>query len=99
MDLTGRLTIGPSNDKLNEALRQLVEQGVRKILVNFTNVSQIDSSGISTLVRTYVTLGRQDAALKLLGVQGRVREVFSITRLIGTIPTFDDEPAALASFR
>lgn len=99
LDLHGRATIGLANDLLNARLRQVVDGGARKILINLTTTSQIDSSGISTLVRTFVTLSRNGGSLKLFGPNGRVREVLEVTRLLTSIPTFKNEAEALASYK
>jgi len=99
LDLNGRATIGIGNDELNTKLRQVVEAGTLKVLINLVNLQQIDSSGISTLVRTFVTLGRRGGSLKLVNPLGRVREVLEVTHLLGAIPTFDSEASAYQSFR
>jgi anti-sigma B factor antagonist len=99
LELNGRATIGLGNDQLNTKLRQVVEGGAKKVLVNLAGTTQIDSSGISTVVRAFVTIERAGGSLKLLRPTGRVREVLDVTRLISAIPTFDDESTAIASFR
>jgi anti-anti-sigma regulatory factor len=68
-----------------------------RIIIGASN--QMDSSGISTLVRSFVTLERQGGGLKLLNPTGHVREVLELTRLIQSIPTFTDEKKALSAFR
>jgi anti-sigma B factor antagonist len=98
LDLQGRATIGRSNEELSTQLRGLIDAGNRKILVNLSGVSQIDSSGISTIVRSFVTIRRHGGILKLVHATGHVYEVLELTRLIQTIPSFNDEPSALASF-
>lgn len=98
LDLKGRLTIGPGSDLLTSQLRGLIESGSRKVLLNLAGLTQIDSSGISAVVRAFVTLKRSGRSLKLLGATGRVLEVLSVTHLLSAIPNFDAEPAALASF-
>jgi anti-sigma B factor antagonist len=98
LDLQGRVTIGRGSDLLSNELRDLVERGTRKLLVNLMGVPQMDSSGISTLVRSFVSLQRAGGSLKLLQPVGHVREVLELTRLLQSIPTFDNEAAALASF-
>ena len=98
VDATGRLTIGEASERLNEVLSGLAEKGARKILVNLNGVPQIDSSGISAIVRNSITLGRDGGRLHLICKAGRVRDALSVTRLVEAIPTFDSEAAALASF-
>lgn len=99
MDLQGRALIGSSNDDLSRELRKLIDGGTRKLLVNLSGVAQVDSSGISTIVRSFVTLRREGGNLKLLKPTGHVYEVLDITHLLQTIPTYDNEKAALESFR
>lgn len=99
LDLQGRLTIGASNDALTSELRKLAESKPCDVLVNLAGVAQVDSSGISTLVRTFVSLERQGGGLRLLSPSARVREVLELTRLIQSIPTYTDERTAVKSFR
>jgi anti-anti-sigma factor len=100
LDLRGRSTIdGGESELLSTHLQKLAANGVRKLLVNLVNLTQVDSSGISIIVRTYVSLKRQGGDLKLLCPCGRVLEVLTVFRLLDTIPSFEDEAQALASFR
>jgi len=98
VDASGRVTIGESSDHLHRELRDLADHGSCRILVNLTDVAQIDSSGISTLVRNSISLTRAGGSLRLLVGPGRVRDALTVTRLIEAIPTFSDEATALASF-
>jgi len=99
LDLRGRATIGVSSDLLISHLQRLVANGARKLLLNLADVSQLDSSGISAITGTYVSLVGQGGSLKLLRPRGRVRTVLRVIRLPDIIPTFEDEAQALASFR
>jgi len=100
LDLCGRSTIDDgSSELLGSQLRKLVASGVRKLLLNLINLTQVDSSGISVIVGTYVSLKRQGGELKLLCPCGRVLEVLTVFHLLSTIPTFEDEAQALASFQ
>jgi anti-sigma B factor antagonist len=99
LDLQGRIIIGVSNDALSAELRKLAEIAPCDILVNLSGVTQMDSSGISTLVRSFVTLERHGGSLKILNPTGHVKEVLELTRLIQSIPSFTDEAKAVASFR
>lgn len=98
LEVQGRLTIGEPSDQLNDALQSVVKRGGRKVVVNLNNVPQIDSSGISSLVRVSIHLAREGGAVHLVCGPGRVRDSLTVTRLIEAIPTFDSESAALAKF-
>jgi anti-anti-sigma factor len=100
LDLQGRATIGADGDLLMSShLQRLVASGVRKLLLNLAGVTQLDSSGISAITGTYVSLRRQGGSLKLLCPCGQVREVLRVIHLPDIIPTFEDEAQALASFQ
>jgi len=98
LDLQGRVTIGNGRFLLSVHLRKLVANGVRKLLLNLADVTQLDSSGISALVGTHVSLSRQGGSLKLLCPCGRVQDVLRVMRVADIIPTFEDETQALGSF-
>jgi anti-sigma B factor antagonist len=99
LDLQGRATIGDGRFLLSVHLRKLVAKGVRKLLLNLADVTQLDSSGISAIVGTYVSVSRQGGSLKLLCPSGRVQDVLRVMRVEDFIPAFEDETQALASFR
>ena len=100
LDLQGRSTIdGGESELLSGHLKKLVANGVRKLLLNLAGLTQVDSSGVSIIARTYVSLRRQGGDLKLLCPCGRVLEVFRPLHLLEIIPNFEDETEALASFQ
>jgi anti-anti-sigma factor len=98
LDLQGRATIGANTDKLDHALRRLVADGTLNVLMNLAQVTMMDSSGIAAMVGTYVSLTREGGSLKLSRPSSRVREVLRVMRLLNSIPTFENEGEALASF-
>ena len=98
LEVRGRLTIGESSEQLSDALQSVVQQGGRKVVVNLNGVPQIDSSGISSLVRISIQLAREGGALHLVCGPGRVRDALTVTRLVEAIPTFDADSSAVASF-
>ena len=99
LDLRGRATIGVDSDLLIDHLNKLIATGVLKLLLNLADMTQLDSSGISAIVGTYVSLRAKGGDLKLLCPCGRVLEVLRTLHLLEMIPSFEDETQALASFR
>lgn len=98
LEVRGRLTIGEPAEQLNEALQSIVKGNGRKVVINLNGVPQIDSSGISSLVRISIQLAREGGAAHLVCGPGRVRDALTVTRLVEAIPTFDSESAAIAGF-
>ena len=98
LDVHGRLTIGEPAEQLHNALESVVQSGANKVIVILNGIPQIDSSGISTLVRISIKLAREGGVLRLVCGPGRVRDALTVTRLVEAIPTFETESAALANF-
>jgi anti-anti-sigma factor len=98
LEVRGRLTIGEPAEQLNEALQSIVKDGGRKVVINLNHVPQIDSSGISSLVKISIQLAREGGAVHLVCGPGRVRDSLTVTRLIEAIPTFDTNAKAEANF-
>ena len=100
LDLRGRLTIdGGESELLSNHLQKLVANGVRKLLLNLGDLTQLDSSGVSIIVGTCVSVRGRGGDLKLLRPRGRVLEVLRALHLLEMILSFEDETQALASFR
>ncbi len=98
LELSGQLTIGGGSDILNEKLQKLIAAGRPNLLLDCSQVSRIDSQGISTLVRALISATKRGGKLKLLKPSPKVRQVLDITRLQTVIESFDDEAKAFASF-
>ena len=98
IDIHGRCTLGDETEQLDRELKKAIEDGSRKVLLNLTELSQIDSTGVSIIVATYVSLRRLKGEVKLLHPTGRVQTVLAITHLLQVIPNFEEEEKAVASF-
>ncbi|MBI4482844.1 MAG: STAS domain-containing protein [Acidobacteria bacterium] len=99
LDLDGKITLGESTAALRNAVRSLLKDGKKNILLNLGDVSFIDSAGVGELVSSYSSASSQGGRLKLLQLTKKVREVLSITKLLTVFETFDDETKAIASFK
>lgn len=98
LDLSGKITLGENTGLLRDELTSLVAQGEKKILVNMAGVSYVDSAGLGELLGAYTTVTNHGGALKLLHLQGKMKDLMQITKLHTIFATFDDEGAAIASF-
>lgn len=98
VDLSGRVTLGENTGILRDELRKLLAQGEKNIVLNMRDVSYVDSAGLGELVGAYTTATNQGGAVKLLHLQGKMKDLMQITKLHTIFPAFDDEQAAVKSF-
>ena len=99
LDLSGEVRIGEGSIALRDSIRNLADQGKKKVLLNLAGVKYIDSSGIGELIANYTTISRQGGQLKLLKLTDRVQNLLVITKLLTVFDSYDDESEALKSFQ
>ncbi len=98
VDLGGRITLGEGSNALRDTIRQLVDKGNKKILLNLGEVTYIDSSGIGGLVSAFNMTRSQGGELKLVNVTRKVHDLLRMTKLDTLFDIKDDEASALAGF-
>jgi anti-sigma B factor antagonist len=98
VDATGRITLGEGASVFRDTIRDLAAKGNKKILINLSDVSYIDSSGIGEMVSSFTTVTNHGGQLKLLGLTKRVKDLLQITKLYTVFEVFEDEPSAVRSF-
>jgi anti-sigma B factor antagonist len=98
IDAAGRITLGEGASAFRDTVRDLTAKGDKKILLNLSDVSYIDSSGIGEMVSGFTTVTNHEGQLKLLGLSKRVKDLLQITKLYTVFEVFDDEAAAVRSF-
>ena len=76
----------------------LVQQGQRKLLIDLTPVTYVDSATIGCLMDLYRQISSAGGEVKLSGVQKRVETMLTMTGTQNFIDVHPDADAALASF-
>lgn len=99
IDFSGKITLGEGSSTLRRTIRDLIDNGQRKIVLNLYDVDYIDSSGIGELVSGYTTVRNVEGEMKLLHLTKRVHDLLQITRLFTVFDVQSDEETALQSFR
>jgi len=76
---TGRITSSTSA-LLQSTVRGLIPE-TECVVLDLTDVSQMDSSGLGTIVGLYLSAKRQNCVLKLINLNQRLKELFRLTKL------------------
>jgi anti-sigma B factor antagonist len=98
VDLQGRLLAGVGDEILRNVVNELLAEGWKKILLNLSAVTAIDSAGTGELVASLKICGKFDASLKLLNLHERVRKSLHLSELLPVFEVFDDEAAAVRHY-
>jgi anti-sigma B factor antagonist len=96
IDIQGEVT-GFAEQVLNEAYAQASAKGIRAVVLNFSQLEYMNSSGIGLLVTTLIRANRQGQKLLAYGLSEHYRHIFELTRLNEAIGVYNSEAEALAA--
>lgn len=80
---SGRLIAG-ANDRFYRLVSELIP-GSKRIILDMTDLTHMDSTGIGALVRLYVSAKSAGCSLELRNIGKSVRQLLGVTHLIGVL--------------
>ena len=95
IDIQGEVN-GMAEDTLMDAYAQASVNGVHTIILNFSNLEYMNSSGIGLLVTLLIRVQRQKQQLRAFGLTEHYCQIFELTRLDEAIGIYGVEADALA---
>jgi anti-sigma B factor antagonist len=93
----GQLVVG-NRQELKQLVLDEVEQGARRVLIDFTDGGYIDSSGLGALVSLNKRVREQGGELRLAGLNDDLRTLFELTRLDTLFLLYGTRSDALVGF-
>lgn len=94
VDINGEIN-AQSESTLMEAYNQASVNGVRSIILNFSKLEYMNSSGIGLLVTLLIRVRRQNQRLLAYGLSDHYQQIFELTRLNEAIGIYANETTAL----
>jgi anti-sigma B factor antagonist len=98
IDLSGKLMGGCDADIFRDLIHELLEKGRRQVIVNLSEITWVNSTGVGILITGYTTLRKNKGDLRLLNVSNKIQSILYVTKLNLIFECFEDEQAAVASF-
>jgi len=98
IDIHGEMT-GYAEDALMAAYNEASSGKAQAIILNFSDLEYMNSSGIGLLVTLLIRVQRQRQQLLAYGLNDHYQQIFALTRLNEAIGIYPDEMAALAAAR
>ena len=98
IELRGDVTAA-SEGQLMDAYREAGREGIRGVVLDFTRLDYMNSSGIGLLVTFLVRAKRAHQQLSAFGLSDHYRQIFELTRLDEVISVHTDEDGAVDAAR
>jgi len=98
VDCAGRIVFGEESADLRDTVKMVITQS-KRIVLNLSGVSYIDSGGLGTLVALYTTARNAGGSIKLANLTPRVGDLLQVTKLVTIFDVYDSEEKAIESYK
>ena len=97
VQVEGQLIVG-NRQELKDLVQAALDQGERRLLIDFSRTGYIDSSGLGALVSISKKIREAGGELRLSGLNEDLRSLFELTKLDTLFASAETPKQALASF-
>ena len=94
----GKLSVTPETEDLHEKVTAYLKDNIKKVILDLKHVHRISSMGIGAIMRCMMTVRTEGGDLRLTGLSDKIRDILSITQLVGIIKVYDSIKDAVDSF-
>lgn len=98
LGLTGRLLMGNDSRQVEWAVSELLKEGVKKVVLDVTQLDVVDSTGIGIVVMCHARLQRQGGSLRIASSPGMVHETLHLTHVDKIVAFFCSAEEASKNF-
>ena len=95
--LEGEVNINNSPE-LRKAFDEIVRKSEKKVLIDFSSVSYVDSSGLATLIEMFQRLKKIGGRMRFSNMDQKIKNIFEITKLQKLFEIMDTRENALKDF-
>ena len=97
LELTGQIDIYTA-EEITKIIDAHMDKGNFKVIIDLTNVTYLDSAGVSALINAKLKLSKKSGDLRLVGLKGKAKEVFELAGLLDMFDKFDSHEKAFEDF-
>ncbi len=96
--LKGNITGIPDASEFNNSINRLLDENKNNIVIDFGNISYVDSTGLGIILRGYKTVKNAGGDIKIASLNERMSSLLEITKLNTIIDLYDNADTALSNF-
>lgn len=98
LTVSGKLMGGNETREVHEKVKSVINDGIKKIVIDLSRVKWINSQGLGMLISCLTSITNVEGSLKIAGATEKVNSLFMITKLITVFDTVDSVETAISSF-
>ncbi len=98
LELKGNIMKERDGNILYDKLRDLIQQDRKKVVLDLSKVDWINSRGLGILISGLNIMHDNNGKLKLARVEGKVKSLLTLTRLMTVFENYDTVEDAVACF-
>ena len=98
LGMRGRITLGRETEAFRHKIKELIDAGHRRLILDLGEITYVDSVGLSTLVASWTSMRKQGGDLKLVRLPQGVHQLLQITRLVTVFEIYNSLESALQAF-
>jgi anti-anti-sigma factor len=97
LDVSGRLVLGDGDQLLKDRVASHFEKGHRQVLLNVSQLSYVDSSGLGAIVASFLAGRTVGGALRLVNPSSRLQQLLGMAKLLTVVDVCSSEEEAIES--
>lgn len=94
----GSMIGGDETDELRAAVADLFEQGNRKLVIDLSKVTYLNSTAIGVLVQAHTSYSKNTGTVKLCGINKNINNIFVVSKLTMVFDVRETRDEAVSSF-
>jgi len=92
--MKGSITIGQGDVQLRNGIRDVIERGYDLILLDFSSVKYMDSSGLGELVAAHERVENAGAHMGIFNINPKINKLLYVSLLLDKLNCFEDRETA-----
>ena len=97
LDVSGRLVLGDGDELLKDRVASHFDKGNRRVLLNVSNLSYVDSSGLGVIVASFLAARTVGGALRQVNPSSRLHQLLALAKLLTIVDVCKSDEEAIES--
>jgi anti-sigma B factor antagonist len=99
ISISGNIKGCPEAEVIHQSIKEFLEKNTTKLIVDLTDVHWVGSVGIGAIIGGLTTVRHTGGDLRLVGINSKIQNLLTITKLDGLFKVYNNIDDAVSSFQ